>query len=74
MGKGGMYDEISHEMKRVMVKSLMLNRIYRYYEVSGEINSLYLLHTILLFTFMFLFSFNYKTKTKAKTKTNKLIL
>jgi hypothetical protein len=31
----------------------MLNVIYRYYEVSGEINSLYLFHTILLLLLCF---------------------
>jgi hypothetical protein len=29
----------------------MLNAIYHYYEISGEINSLYLLHSILLLCF-----------------------
>jgi hypothetical protein len=31
----------------------MLNAIYHYYEVSGEINSLHLLHTILLLLLCF---------------------
>jgi hypothetical protein len=31
----------------------MLNAIYHYYDISGEINSLYLLHTILLLVLCF---------------------
>jgi len=42
----------------------MLKAIYYYYEVSGEINSLYLLHTILYLLLCFYLSFNYKTKNQ----------
>jgi hypothetical protein len=41
----------------------MLNAIYHYYEISGEINSLYLLHTILLLCF-YLVSITKKKKKK----------
>jgi hypothetical protein len=45
----------------------MLNTIYRYIEVSGEINSLYLLYTILLLLLCFYLISIIKKQTNKQT-------
>jgi hypothetical protein len=43
----------------------MLNAIYHYYEINDEINSLYLLHTILLLLLLLCFYLVSITKQKS---------